>query len=91
MDFNGVGGKSIYGGFFKNENFKYKHNGPGILSMANSVPGLKVDEYSKTNGSQFNICFDECPHLDDKYVAFGQVSKGYETLGAISEFGTRSG
>ena len=79
----GVGGESIYGAKFADENFKHKHTGAGILSMANAGPG--------TNGSQFFMTFTPTPHLNGAHVVFGRVTEGMEMLAKMEEVGTRSG
>jgi peptidylprolyl isomerase len=80
---NGMGGESIYGGMFEDENFKFKHTVPGKLSMANGGPN--------TNGSQFFITTVTTSWLDGRHVVFGEVVDGMDVVYQIESNGSQGG
>ena len=59
---------------------KLLHDGPGVISMANSGPN--------SGGSQFFITLRECSWLNGKHAVFGKVTKGMEVVYRIGKVQT---
>ena len=86
LHMDGRGNESIFGYTFYDENFSGKagKNLSGTLAMAHNGPNQ--------NGSQFFFNMgDNSPHLDGKYVVFGQVIDGWKAVQEISKLGGRCG
>jgi len=63
-------------GWTVNQEFNTINHEQGILSMARS-------QDVNSAGSQFFICFDNAPHLNNKYTVFGKLITGFDVLKKI--------
>jgi peptidylprolyl isomerase len=71
---NGRGGPGY--SFFDEIHPDLHHDGPGVLSMANSGPA--------TNGSQFFITHVATPWLDGKHTVFGKTVLGQDLVNGMA-------
>lgn len=75
---DGTGSKSIYGADFADENLDWRElDAAGLVCSANRG--------KDTNGSQFFITLDACPHLNGKHTIFGRLVSGDDVLKQIAK------
>lgn len=82
---SGVGGESIFGGMFRNEDHlkdsaMKRHSQAGTLSMVNSG----MDTY----GSQFFVTLNRVVSLDKKHIVIGYLKSGMDVLRQIESVPT---
>ena len=86
LDTEGDCSRSVYDGrFFRDENFIFRHTGPGVLSYCNRGP--------ETNGSLFQVTFSRYPNFDGKYVVFGCLvgNDSFDCLLRMNQYGSNTG
>lgn len=85
------GGGMLKGMFEKTalgEPIKLERN-PKILHKQYTLSMARTSEPNSAT-SQFFICTDDCPSLDNQYAAFGTVLEGMEVVDAIAAVKTTS-
>lgn len=85
IDQSGVNVDSVYGGTFDDDEggLALKHDRAGLLSTANAGPN--------TNTGHYSILMAPAPHLDAKYVVFGELVEGMAWAKRINQLATPSG
>ncbi|KAF2864506.1 hypothetical protein K470DRAFT_279723 [Piedraia hortae CBS 480.64] len=74
---DGTGTMSIYGGEFEDESLNWKDmDEAGLVCSANRG--------KDTNGSQFFITLEPCPHLNGKHTVFGRLVSGMDAVKKIA-------
>lgn len=76
---------SVFGGTFNDDpgGLKLRHDRKGLLSTANAGPN--------TNTGHFSILMAPAPHLDTKYVVFGEIVAGMAWAERINRLASPSG
>lgn len=85
------GGGMLKGMFEKTamvEPIKLERN-PNILHKQYTISMARTSDPNSAT-SQFFICTDDCPSLDNQYAAFGTVVEGMEVVDAIAAVKTAS-